>query len=746
MENRFGVKDFFLFTLLAVLIGVVALGMVQFDRQWDDVQKLDHHVGDQSKELAGVSRGMADISRSTNSKQTETLLKTLQKQLDEQNDKLTAMQKQSADDAAQIAALKSQSAQLAAIQKQLNEGLKVAPIAMPPAPVETAPAVVTATPGNAGHPPGIPPAVEPTTAPAVAIAPAPTTAPTVTVNTGPDDPFTRIKAAQTMPGYAQGDWLVDSGPNSDKITPMVSGDSFAATVQSYVLESLVQRDPVTLEFVPLLAKPGWTVIDNVAAYKAYRAAQYAAGVKPEDFLKDPNRPIPITIKFRLRPGVVFSDGEPMTVDDIVWTFNFVMNPAIEAPRARAYLSRIRKVTKTGDDEVTFDFDQPYFDPLSVAGEMSILPEHWYAKFSPDEFNRSTGYLMGSGPYKMPDPMAWKSGQDVTLYRNDRYWGEAPAFDRLVFRIFTSALPKLTAFTNGELDYFSATPDQYKSLKANQDVVGRTNHFEYDTPTAGYRFIAWNQRRDGKPTRFADKRVRQAMTLLTDRQGICDEIMLGLSTPATGPFNRLGKQNDPSIKPWPYDVDQAKALLKAAGYVDNGSGQLVDAAGNPFEFKFTYPSGSPTYDRIVLYLKDAYARAGITMEPDRLDWSVFSARLKAHDFEVISLGWTAGLETDLYQIFDTDNIKDQGDNFCSYSNPKLDKLIEEARETVDEKKRMDLWHQCHVILHDDQPYTFLFTSKVLVFVSNRIKNVQRVPNGLNDRVEWFVPTDQQKWHP
>jgi peptide/nickel transport system substrate-binding protein len=559
-----------------------------------------------------------------------------------------------------------------------------------------------------------------------------------------DDPFARVEAAQKMPGYAQGDWLVDSGPNSDRLTPIISGDTFAAGVQSHVLESLLERDPVTLEYKPLLAEPGWEIEDHVAEFIKYRAAQEAKGMKADDVLKDPNRPVPLRIKFKLRPNLTFSDGKPLTAADVVWTFNWIMNPDVSAARDRSVFDKIRSVKQMGDLGVVFEFNEPYFDALGLAGEMPVLSKAFYGAYSPDSFNKIPGLLLGSGPYRMIDPTSWTTGQQVVLVRNDRYWGDQPAFDRLVFNIIDNDLSRLTAFTNGELDTFTASPEQYESLLKNQDVLARTRHFEFDTPTAPYMYIAWNEMRDGKPTRFADKRVRQAMTMLTNRQRICDDIMLGLATPATGPFSRLGKQCDPTVKPWSYDVERAKALLKEAGYTDDGSGVLKGPDGKPFTFRFTFRTGSPTYDQIALFLKDSYARAGITLEADRLDWSVFRERMRDHDFDVINLGWSTGVEDDIYQMFDSHEIPDGGDDYMSYRNPRLDQLIEQARETIDPAKRMPLWHECHRILHEDQPYTFLFTPKSTLFVAKRIANVQKIPLGLNSEDEWFVPLDLQKW--
>jgi peptide/nickel transport system substrate-binding protein len=167
-------------------------------------------------------------------------------------------------------------------------------------------------------------------------------------------------------------------------------------------------------------------------------------------------------------------------------------------------------------------------------------------------------------------------------------------------------------------------------------------------------------------------------------------------------------------------------------------------GRPLAFKLTYPANSDTFNRIVLFLKDTYARAGVVIEPEPLEWSVLLKRIENRDLEAMSLGWTGGIESDPYQIFHSSQIQGVGDNTVSYSNPELDRLIEKARTTVDEEQRMPLWHQVHCILHEDQPYTFLFTRDTLAFYDRRIYNIQQTTTGLSPLREWYVPANQVKW--
>ena len=313
--------------------------------------------------------------------------------------------------------------------------------------------------------------------------------------------------------------------------------------------------------------------------------------------------------------------------------------------------------------------------------------------------------------------------------------------------------RLTMFRNGEIDSFGAQPEQWISLNKDQSLLERTQQFQFYPVDHGYSYVAWNQRKggsDGTPTRFADARVRRAMTMLLDRDRMAEEIFRGFARPASGPFSITSPQNAPGLVPWPKDVPAALALLKEAGFEDrDGDGVLEGADGKPFRFQLTYPNKSPLYDQIALFLKDSYARAGIVMEQNPTEWSIMLDQINTRNFDAISLGWTGGVETDIYQMYHSDGIADGGDNFINYKNERLDELISKARSTVDEDDRMPLWRECHRILHEDQPYTFLMNRESLLFLDGRIRNVRRTAMGLNwlsdgtMPIEWYVPEPLQK---
>jgi peptide/nickel transport system substrate-binding protein len=535
--------------------------------------------------------------------------------------------------------------------------------------------------------------------------------------------FQRAHAASRMPDYAQGDWSVEAfGTNLKTITPLVSSDAYASNVQSYVLESLITRNPDTLEWEGLVAKD-WIISEDG-----------------------------LVISFRMREDVSFSDGQPLTAADVVFSFDFIMTDAIQAPRERAYLEKIKSVKANGKYEVVFTFKEPYFEALSLAGGIGIMPKHFYEPYlkEPQKFNESKGLLLGSGPYRLNDPKNWTPDKgNIELVRNERYWGDVqPSYHRILWKIIQNDSARLTTFRNGDIDSYSARPVEYQELKKDPQIQAKSQNFEYMPPVVGYSYIGWNQERGGKPTRFADKRVRQAMTYLTDVSRVIKDVMLDYAEPAVSPFSKTSKQHDVALLPYQADLEKAKALLKEAGYQDkNGDGVLEDKAGQPFEFKLTYFQANEDTKRMVLLLKDLYARAGVKLIPTPQEWPVMLENLDKKDFDAITLGWTSGIETDLYQIFHSSQAVSKGDNYVNYKNPALDKLIDDARRTVDESKRMPLWQQAEHILYEDQPYTFLMRRKSLLFVDKRVHNLQMTKLGLNFGalpLENYVPLAQQKY--
>jgi len=534
--------------------------------------------------------------------------------------------------------------------------------------------------------------------------------------------FSKAYQASQKSDYSEGDWLVRAIGKIKTISPVVSTDTYGSTIQENVLETLIIRNGESLQWQGLVAESWQESADG------------------------------LTFIFKLRPEVKFSDGVELTAEDVVFTYNFIMDDKIAAPHYRASMEKIKSVAVKSKYEVVFEFKEPYFKALAVAGGIEVLPKHFYAKYlkEPQKYNQSKGILMGSGPYRLKNPTTWAPDKGfVELERNPRYWGPVqPPYDKLIWKTIDNASARLTTFRNGDIDNYGARPVEYKKLLDDKLITEKSNNLEFMQPVVSYTYIAWNQKQKNKPSRFADKRVRQAMTYLTNRKGFIKDILLGYAETAISPFNPRTKQHNPNLKAREYDLEKAKQLLKSAGYEDrNGDGVIEDDKNNPFEFKIMFPQSSEDTKRIILYLKDAYARAGILLIPKPTEWTVLLDQLNKKQFEAIYLGWTSNLETDITQMFHSNQIKDSGDNFMSYSSKQLDTLIDKATRTVDVEQRMKIWQAVEAILYEDQPYTFMKRSQTLQFIDKRIKNLHIDKLGLNynrQPYETYVPKLSQRY--
>jgi peptide/nickel transport system substrate-binding protein len=614
MENRFGIKDFFLFLMIAVLIVTVWLAMEQYDRQWDLMRQTNNLLVEQTTDLSKIRR------------------------LLEQGGGLMAATNPSA---------------------------------------------------SASNMAG----------------------------------FEHVLAAQAQPDFAQGDDLVTTfSATPNKLTPFVSDELPAEEVQGYLFDTLAALDTHTLKWVPRLAL-SWKVSDDQLKFD-----------------------------FELRRGVTFSDGTPMTADDVVYTFNLIQDPKLEDPGEKSVMDRLEKVEKTGDYSVRFTFREPYFQSFLVAANTPIVSKAFYSRYSESDINRTPGLLLGSGAYRMPDPAGWvpQPGKPVVLVRNERYWGPTPSFNRVIWDIIENPNARNVAFRNGDMDSYGGpnggpTPEQYDQMLGDKELLAHTHHWALDTPTNGFFYLGWNEKvgRGGAPTPFADVRVRKAMTLLTDRGAIARDIMRGYATVISGPFSTLLPQSDPTIKPLPYDPDEAMKLLTDAGFSKQGD-RLVGPDGKPFEFKLMFNQTSAIRTRVASYIHDAYAKAGILVTPEPTEWSVYLKRIDDRQFDAIIGGWAGAIEFDPYQIFHSSQIEGTGDNFIQFKDDTLDAAIIKARATVDDDKRAVLWHDVHRIIHGDQPYTFLFIDQDLEFLNDRFRGVVPTTLGLNPSEEWYVPSTLQKY--
>ncbi|MCX7634063.1 MAG: ABC transporter substrate-binding protein, partial [Turneriella sp.] len=244
----------------------------------------------------------------------------------------------------------------------------------------------------------------------------------------------------------------------------------------------------------------------------------------------------------------------------------------------------------------------------------------------------------------------------------------------------------------------------------------------------YRYIGYNMRRPP----FNDRRVRWAMAHLMDLDRIKKTILEDLAERTTGPFLPQSLQYNKKLPPIAYDPQRAQKLLAEAGYQRNAAG-LLAKDGKVLEFELLFPAGGGFADQMVSVLKEDFTRAGIVLQPRKLEFQALITKVNERDFQAVMLGWASGIESDPFQLWHTSQ-RDKGHNFTGFGNAESDALIERARLTFDDNARNAIYHRFHELLYNEQPYTFLFTSYALIAVSRRFSSVEVYPLGL-EILEW-----------
>ncbi len=508
----------------------------------------------------------------------------------------------------------------------------------------------------------------------------------------------------------EGDWLIwrlEGEPSTLHTVHDSSGMYANYIVLDSIFEGLLAYDPDEFKLKPWLAE-------------SYEVS--------EDGLE---------ITFKLRDDIHFSDGHPITVEDVIFTYETIVNPGVDSTSLANYYRDVKEVVALSDREVKFIMKQVYFKSVEFIclSSSGILPKHEYQFDDPAEFNKRISNPIGSGPYIFEK---WDVGRQVVLIRNENYWGRKPKIKKIVYRFITNHTAAVQAIRSGAIDFMRPLAEQYADLSKDPEFTKQTDSLSYWHPGVGYFWIGWNQARPF----FADKRVRLAMTYLVNREAIREHLLkVPEAQIPTGPFYIFGSQSDPNIKPWPYDPGKAKELLDEAGWIDSDGDGIRDKDGVAFRFKYQI-GNLPLHEQISKLLKDECAKVGIDVTPDPYEWSVFIQKVHERDFDAVSMAWGGGLAGDPYQVWHSSQMQG-GSNYVGFNNPEADSLMEQARRTLDEDKRNKMYRRFHRILHEEQPYTFIYTRPAQRFLDKRFKNVKIHMLGLDQR-EWYVPLSKQKY--
>jgi peptide/nickel transport system substrate-binding protein len=558
------------------------------------------------------------------------------------------------------------------------------------------------------------------------------------------------KASETpAPGGAKdagkpvtGDWLLmHSLSDPEQLNPLTSNDAAASALLQFIFQSLLTRDPRTLELQPLIAAARPKISEDKRTYT-----------------------------FTIRRDVRFQDGRPLTGADVLFSIKAIKHPLVNAPFLRVYFNSVIDARLLDDFTIEFKINEPYFLNESVLGGIDVLPRHYYdpedllknvsvaelsgpperlsanARKFADQFNKNfSRNPMGSGPYKFE---SWQTGREIQLVRHRDYWGygkpgiDQAFVDRHRYRIINNMDAALVTLKSGSLDEMGLTPIQHVRGTSSERFKRDYQKYEYFAPNFSY--IGWN---NNHPI-FRDKMARKAMTYFTNRAQMIKSILFGLGEVVEGPIYFFRPEYDKTLTTYSFDPQKGVELLKEAGWSDSdGDGildKIIDGRKTPFRFEIKINSGNSTRKSVALTLQDELRKHGIDVSVREIDWTIFLGDVKARKFDAVILGWSMSVgEPDSYQVWHSSQAANQGSNHISYKNERVDRILEQYRREFDAEKRIELYREFQRILNDEQPYTFLFVGKSVVAAHRRIHGIEAFGGGLRP-IDWWVPKSLQRY--
>lgn len=536
-----------------------------------------------------------------------------------------------------------------------------------------------------------------------------------------------VKAANAeffVPEAPQGGSLVRPiSADTANLNYLINNDAYASEFYSLCNSALAERNYGAPEkFEPMLAEK-WEVSED--------RRSYSVKLRPDIFWQSYIDP--------------YTEKKVSTVQVTAHDFKFftdvVRNPDVNASALRVYYQDLEKIEVIDDLNMIVRWKTPRYGNLSATLTMMPLPRHFYCdadgKFDGKKFNndhKKNRMIVGCGAYRF---VKWDKNSRLVFERNENYWGRnygvMPPLKKLVFEFIQHPNTRYQALLAGKIDQSALTPEQW-TVKSLEKEFKNADLRKYRQLSSSYFYIGYNL----KNPLFQDKYVRQALTMLVDRERIIRDIYKNEAEIVIGPFAPNSAYYNKNIKPFPYDVKQAEKLLAERGWRDSDGDGILEKDGRKFVFSILAVASHPIQEKMLPLIKESMAKAGIDMKIQTIEWSVYVQRLMSRDFEVCTLGWTSPLDPEPYQLWHSSQADVEGSsNHISFKNKKADELIEKLQLTFDMKERIHIAHEFQKLIHDEQPYTFLFAPYALNALSERYRNFRQFPFGVPSEI-WYLP--------
>ncbi len=522
----------------------------------------------------------------------------------------------------------------------------------------------------------------------------------------------------------------------DNLHPTNGISAMRAELNYYLHKTLLQTDYRTLSTIPALVK----AMPEVSA----------------DYLQ---------YVFELTDAPRWDNGDPVIVDDIIFTCKANKCVLVNNPNAKPYWDNVEAIMPdtANSRRFTVIMKRPYIQSLGFWCDYPVLQQQFYdrehvlknysfkqlsglevlpadslkiARWAA-EFNnldsRNPSNINGLGAYQL---QKWVDGQEIILTKKKNHWTSASESiynkalpEQIIFKLIKDPVAQLLEFKAGNLDA-STTMNNKSLVELQQDSMFNQNYHSAFVSTFNYTYAAFNCKPDGSKHKklFVDPNVRRALALLTPVDEINRVMNYGKNKRIAGPVSPLKEEFNRKLMLLPFDPEQEADILGDAGWKDgNNDGvreKIIDGVSTDFKFDLMYYTNAPDWKDYAEMMSAAFEKVGIIATPVGYDPGTAQQKMFSHDFDMIIGSWGGSSAPEDYtQLWSTSEWANGGANFTGFGNARSDSLIQMLSTTMDRNKRIELSHQLQQIIYDDQPYVFLTAGLRRVVVHKRFGNCE-----------------------